>query len=97
VNVEVHPAAKRELDEAILYFERARPRYGLRFADAFDAWSQRIAAHPKIGRRVGRTVRRVVLRDWRYSILYVIKRDHILIVAVAHQSRRRRSWRSRLR
>ena len=97
MDVVLHPDARRELDEAILYFDRSRTHYGLFFAEAVESWSRRIVAHPLMGRRVERTVRRVVLRDWRYSILYTVEPDQIFIVAIAHQSRRQRYWRARLR
>jgi len=97
LDVVLHPAAKRELDEAIRYFDRSRTHYGFHFAEAVESWSQRIVTYPKMGRRAGRSVRRVVMTGWRYSILYTIEPDYIYVVAIAHQSRRQNYWRSRLR
>jgi len=50
-----------------------------------------------MGRRAGRSVRRMQMTKWRYSIIYTIEPDHIFVVALAHQSRRQRYWRPRLR
>jgi plasmid stabilization system protein ParE len=97
LDVVLHPEASDEFDEAIAYLEREEAGLGQRFFDAIDARFQRIAEHPRSGKRVGRTVRRYVVPDWRYSIIYALEPERVFIVAIAHQSRRPAYWRSRLR
>jgi plasmid stabilization system protein ParE len=93
--VVLHDDARRELLDAAAYLEGERPWYGTLFFDAFDTAVERLLLYPRAGRRIGRSVRRWVLRGWSYSILYSIEDYGINIVAVAHQSRRSRYWRGR--
>ena len=91
----LHPDAERELDDAIAWIEGQRSYYGILFAEAFDTAVERLLVFPAAGKRVGRSVRRWVLRRWKYVIIYSIEEYGIYILAVAHQSRRPGYWRDR--
>ena len=45
----------------------------------------------------GRGLRSKMLNHFPYNILYAVEHDLILIVAVAHQKRRPRYWRARIK
>ena len=94
--VVLHPDAERELQEAAEWLERERSYYGVLFLNAFDTAVSRLLQYPRAGRSVGRSLRRWVLRSWKYSIIYSIEEYGIYIVAVAHQRRRPGYWRNRL-
>ena len=94
--VVLHPDAERELEDAAVWLEREREYYGVLFLDAYDTVVQRLLEYPRAGKRVGRSVRRWILRGWHYSLLYSIEEYGIYILAVAHQSRRSNYWRDRL-
>ena len=97
-NVVLDPEAEQELEEAADYFENeASPYYGELFLDAFDRVAEKLLHFPRAGRLVGRSVRRWVMRSWKYSIIYSIEDYGIYVIAVAHQSRRPGYWRKRLR
>jgi len=96
-DVVLHQDAERELEEAAEYFDReASPYYGPLFLDAFNTAAARLLQYPRAGRAIGRSLRRWVMRGWKYSIIYSIEDFGIYIVAVAHQSRRPGYWRERL-
>lgn len=93
----VRGEARRELIEACEYYEEQRRGYGDRFADAVDRELALLLDFPYIGRAVSSKVRRRVLIDWPYSIIYVIRDDELLILAFAHHRRHPGYWQSRLR
>ena len=93
--VVLHDDADRELHEAVDYFEVGRPHYGTLFFEAFETAVARLLQFPRAGRAVGGSLRRWVMRSWRYSIIYSIEPYGIYIVAIAHQSRRPGYWRDR--
>jgi plasmid stabilization system protein ParE len=96
MRVEIHDEADQELVEGSLYIERERAGYGERLIAAFEDARDLIAAYPKIGRKEGR-VRVRPVHGFSYNIIYAVRKDSILIVAVAHQSRRPGYWLHRLR
>ena len=55
-----------------------------------------IETNPTIGRLVGKRVRSVPTRRFPYSIVYEIVENQIVIVAIAHQSRRPAYWHGRV-
>ena len=79
------------------YLEGESSGRGMRFFEAVEIRLERLGYFPRMGRRVGRHARRFVMRDWRYSIIYSIEADHILVAAIAHHARRPGYWRSRIR
>jgi plasmid stabilization system protein ParE len=85
------------LDEAIAFIEREQSGYGLLFYDALEVRFERLLTYPRMGKRVGPNVRRLVMRAWRHSIIYSIEPHYLWVLAIAHQSRRKNYWRHRLR
>ena len=97
LRVDLHPEAEGDHSEAAQYIDGDRPGWGERLDDAVRAAEDLIAAYPRIGKRIGRTVRRVDVRGFKYSLVYQVFSDWILVLAVAHDSRSPKFWRHRLR
>lgn len=93
--VVLHDDAERELQDAVDYFEAGRPYYGTLFFEAYERSLERILQFPKAGRPLRGSLRRWVIANWKYSIIYSIEPYGIHVVAVAHQSRRSTYWRDR--
>jgi toxin ParE2 len=91
----LHAAAERELRDAFEYFEEQSPYRGVLFLDAFAIAAERILQYPRAGRHLSGGVRRWVMANWRYSILYSIEPYGIYVIAIAHQSRRPGYWKDR--
>jgi len=51
-----------------------------------------IAQFPEAGGEIRPGIRKRLLRKFRYSLIYSIEQDSLLILAVAHQSRRPGFW-----
>lgn len=90
------PAAA-ELYEAVGWYERQRPGLG---ADLFDAISHTLSfieSNPEAGVAVSADsqTRRFMVRRFPYQVVYRIRTDEIVIVAVAHSKRRPGYWTDR--
>jgi len=94
----VHPEARSEASAATTWY-RTRSRDAARdFASAVRAGVQSIRERPAVWARwKGSDVRRKVLRQFPYSIFYIVENDDVVIVAIAHHKRRPGYWRPRLR
>lgn len=93
--VELGPAARQELLEAKAFYAAVTPALGDRFASAIDGALRRIGASPSLWPRVSPRLRRHVVSEFPYAILYRIEEAQIVVVAIAHQRRRFGYWRGR--
>ncbi len=90
-------AARRELQEAVLYLETEETGLGLRFLDAASAAKKQILEAPLAWHPLGHGLRRCHLKRFRYGLIYRIRGQLVEIIAVAHDSRRPGYWKTRLR
>jgi len=93
----VRAEARLELLEARDYYDEQRRGYGERFVEAVEREFELLLEFPNLGEVVGRNLRRRVMSNWPYSIMYANRGDELLVVAIAHHSRQPGYWRSRLR
>jgi hypothetical protein len=93
------PDASEEMIAAADWYETKRPGTGERFLTEVARYLVLIQAHPEIGtalrERRGREVRAMLMRSFPYRIVYQ-QVSPILVVAVAHTSRRPSYWARRL-
>ncbi|MGK2913830.1 MAG: type II toxin-antitoxin system RelE/ParE family toxin [Porticoccaceae bacterium] len=83
--------AKIELKEAVQYY---RANAG-DFRDEARRVTRQLLEHPEIGLRIHHEVRRYPLHDYPFNIIYRLTPEAIIIVALAHQSRRPGYWTDR--
>ena len=85
-----------ELREAVRFY---RNNGGYRiagdFRDAVVRTAEQVREHPEIGPRIDHNARRMLVGDYPYSLVYRFEPFGVIIVAVAHQSRRPGYWRGR--
>lgn len=88
--------AKVEFVEALKYY---RDQAGLDIARDFNQATmqaaQRLLEYPEMGARTGHGARRFFLHDYPYTLVYRVMSETIVIVAVAHHSRRPGYWAGR--
>jgi plasmid stabilization system protein ParE len=87
-----HQAAEDELLNEIGYLELRVPGLGRRFYGEVRRAESHIAEFPESGREVLPGIRKHPLRKFRFSLIYSIEKDGVLILAVAHHSRRPGYW-----
>jgi plasmid stabilization system protein ParE len=97
MNPEFLPEADEEFREAIRYYQNEAPGVGLKFLAEVRRGVTFITENPFAAVAVGSGIRRKVLNHFPYSLLYAVESELVVIVAVAHQKRRPRYWRSRLK
>jgi plasmid stabilization system protein ParE len=96
VTISFFDDAKEELEEATRYYERQRPGLGDEFAEEVRKTLERIRNHPGAWTNLGEGVRRCRTDRFPYGLVYFVKDEDILIVAVMHLHRNPGYWRDRL-
>jgi plasmid stabilization system protein ParE len=89
-------AAQRELDEAIEYYEAQMPGLGAELLKEVRAAMERIEQYSEAWCPVSKRARRYQIKRFPYGVIYQIRQDEILIVAVAHLHRKPDYWRNRI-
>ena len=89
-------AAREELLLAARHYEEEKEGLGNKFLAAVQVLVERLLDYPESGPIIFRDVRRAGVRRFRYDIVYRIRPDALIVVAVAHQSRKPGYWKNRL-
>jgi plasmid stabilization system protein ParE len=96
VRLDIDPDARLEFLDASAWYEAEVPGLGARFIAEFERGVHLLLDSPRLGAPFGRRLRRFVLNDgFPYSIVYTIRSDVLLVIAVAHSARRPGYWRRR--
>lgn len=95
LEIDIRPAAATDLVDAHEWYEARRPGLGRAFLDAAEHTFGRIAETPLGFPSASGAVRRALLTRFPYSVYYRTTPTHIRILAVVHQRRHPRSWKSR--
>lgn len=90
------PAAEAEFLGAIEHYEGEFPGLGADFILAVEAASRRIVSFPQHGRPYLGGTRRVLLRRFPFSLVYLNEPGELLVLAVAHHRRRPGYWIDRI-
>lgn len=87
-SIKYHEAAGDELLNEIGYLELRAKGLGRRFYAEVRRVERLIAQFPESAEEIRPGIRKRVLRQFRYSLIYSREQDSLLILAVAHHSRR---------
>lgn len=85
-------AARREFLAEVAYYNEIQPGLGARFTAAVEDATARALAFPLAGSPAISNTRRVVLKDFPFSIYYRPESSGIVIFSVSHQARRPAYW-----
>ncbi len=88
--------ARRELDDAVDYYNRERPGLGYEFLWEVLFAIDRIKQFPQAWQTFYEDARRCIVRRFPYGIIYVQEKDVIVILAIAHLHRNPDYWIDRL-
>ena len=92
-----HAAA--EFAEAAQWYEEQSPGVGGKFLEAIEHALRRIEARPEVGsllsRATRRTARRMLVGSFPYQVIYHLRDNEIVVVAIAHLKRRPGYWERR--
>ena len=89
--------ARRELIEAVQYYNAQRVRLGVEFRD--EAWEtiRRINEFPFAWNPLGGSIRRCQMQRFPYGLIYEPSDVEIVIIAVSHLHQEPGYWRTRLK
>jgi len=96
MRIEFLEPAKKELSEAIAWYNRESEGLGYRFAVEVRRTLSRITQHPHAWPSVSPRTRRCRTSGFPYGVIYQIRDDTILILAVMPLHRHPDSWKSRV-
>ncbi len=88
--------ARAEFLAEVAYYNQAASGQGARFAIAVEEATARALTFPLSGSPSEPNVRRVVVKNFPFSVVYRPDADGIVVFAVAHYSRLPGYWRSRV-
>ncbi len=90
--------ARMEFYEAVVFYNIQKHGLGEDFTEEVEDTIERIKENPEAWSRLpsSNRTRRCLTNRFPYGIIYQIRENTILIVAVMHQRRHPRSWQSRL-
>jgi len=93
--------AKDDLDGAVAHLEHERVGAGARLLEAFFAVGENLELFPQMYSLVddevpGFEVRNAIIERFNYRVVYLVQPHELVILAVAHTSRRPGHWHDRL-
>ncbi|HEX3896694.1 MAG TPA: type II toxin-antitoxin system RelE/ParE family toxin [Rudaea sp.] len=96
MKVIVRSEARQELLAAQIWFETKSPGLGFEFARSIAAAVESVVRNPIAYTEIELGRRRILLRRFPYALIYRIRNDELLLVAVFHQRRQPGAWRDRV-
>jgi toxin ParE2 len=92
VKVRYARAAEADLIAAVTYYDGQRPGLGDCFLDEAEAAAGRIASFPHAWHKISANTRRCRLHRFPYGLIYRVKGDVVVVVAVAHLHSEPKQW-----
>jgi plasmid stabilization system protein ParE len=92
VRVRILEAARADLRGAVRYYNAQRPGLGTQFRREFSAAAARIKSLPLAWQPLSERTRRLRLARFPFGVVYQMREDEILIVAVSDLRQRPVSW-----
>ena len=89
------PEARDEFDAAADRYEQQRPGLGAAFVARVREVFQRISANPQLHAVVYQDIRKAVVRQFPYIVLYREEAGEVLVISVFHTARDPSIWQAR--
>jgi plasmid stabilization system protein ParE len=86
--VSFHPAAAAEVERAQAWYEERSVFAAAGFLQELTRAVQRIRSAPERHPAADHGTRRILLEQYPFSVVYLIRGDEVVIIAVAHHKRR---------
>ena len=91
----LHDSAEEELKAAIAYYEECEPGLGDEFFEEVLRGIEQIRQQPNAWPTIYQNFRRYLINRFPYALVYRMSHNKLVILAVAHTSRRPGYWRKR--
>lgn len=96
MNIKYLKIAREEFQDAIKYYEIQQTGLCRKFQTDIKSAILRLKEFPNAYIVIKENIRRCLLHKFNYSILYTIRNNYILIVAISHQHRQPDYWVDRI-
>jgi plasmid stabilization system protein ParE len=96
MNYEFLPEARAEFEQAVAYYDQCGLGLGDEFTNEVEAAIRRVLTQPEAWSPYHHGTRRCLTQRFPYSVVYQIRPNLILVVAVAHLRREPGYWTARL-
>lgn len=90
------PPAKAELAEAVSYYNTQSEGLGYDLAAEVKKTLERVVQYPDAWPMLSKRTRRCRTNRFPYGVIYQLRPNTLLIVAIMHLSRNPETWKSRL-
>lgn len=91
-----HPDAKRELEDAVAYYDNINREVGDAFVEEVERILERIVEFPEAWSKLSDNTRRCRTNGFPYGIVYQVAKGRILVIAVMHLQRKPNYWIDRM-
>ena len=95
MNFAFHPEAEAEFNSAIDYYENLQVNLGLEFAEEIYTTIYRIIEYPFAWQLMTSKTRRCLTSRFPFGIIYQVRKEQIVVVAVMHLNKRPGYWEKR--
>lgn len=96
MNIEFLDPARTDLIEAVDYYNDRKEGLGFEFSVEIRATIERIIRYPEAWPLISKRTRRCRSKRFPYGVIYQIRGETLLIIAVVHLRREPQSWRTRI-
>jgi plasmid stabilization system protein ParE len=92
-----HPAAKYELSQAAEFYKQKELNLGLDFLEEVYSAIKRILEFPLSFQKFSVNTRKCLINRFPFAIIYQIKEEGVIILAITHLSRKPGYWIERVK
>ncbi|MBA3356683.1 MAG: type II toxin-antitoxin system RelE/ParE family toxin [Pyrinomonadaceae bacterium] len=89
--------AQSEFEETIDYYDEQRTGLGLEFLAEVGQALERISHYPEAWSQLSSRIRRCLVNRFPYSVIYEVRSELLIIVAIQHHHRKPESWLTRVK
>lgn len=95
MEIEFLDLASKELFDTVEYYEYEQKNLGIRFLNEVESSVERIKEYSKAWHPLSKNTRRSLVKGFPYGIVYQIRKNSILVIAVANLHREPSYWSER--
>ncbi|HIJ75219.1 MAG TPA: type II toxin-antitoxin system RelE/ParE family toxin [Deltaproteobacteria bacterium] len=96
MNIQFLEPAQAEFTDAVNYYNAQNEGLGFEFSDEIQAAIVRIIEYPEAWSLISKRTRRCRTKRFPYGIIYQVRDNNLLIIAVIHLHREPQSWKKRI-
>lgn len=89
------PFAEQDISDSVIYYSGKETGLDKRYLVILNQAFQLISSSPISFPIIWKSIRRFVVRDFPFSVYYIFENETIFIIAVFHNKRNPKVWKSR--